>query len=84
MPRVGNRDTGSRELEHEDLLPARPGVGAFVTQTPAAPDAIAAHRPLRAELRRWIAKARRATLDEESIEARFATTFRAAAWDEAA
>lgn len=37
-----------------------------------------------AELRRWIAKARRATLDEESIEARFATTFRAAAWDEAA
>jgi GntR family transcriptional regulator len=36
------------------------------------------HGPLRADLRRWLAKARRAGLDEESIEALFTTTFRAA------
>jgi GntR family transcriptional regulator len=40
---------------------------------------LAAHEPLRRELARWLAKARRAGLDEESIEALFASTFRASA-----
>ena len=38
---------------------------------------LAAHGPLRQDLRRWIAKARRAGLDDESIEALFQDTFRA-------
>ncbi|MGI5324016.1 GntR family transcriptional regulator [Actinomadura nitritigenes] len=72
-----------RELEHEELVAARPGVGTFVTATLAG-TALAAHGPLRAELRRWLAKARRAGLDDESIEALFATTFRATGHEEIA
>ena len=41
-----------------------------------ADDSLAAHEPLRRDLRRWLAKARLAGLDEESIEALFASTFR--------
>lgn len=63
-----------RELEHEGLVAARPGVGTFVTRT-LADASLAAHAPLRQELRRWLAKARRAGLDDESIEALFMTTF---------
>src|SRR5580693_10197020 len=59
-----------RELEHAGLVAARPGVGTFVTGSLADPS-IAAHGPLRRELRGWILKARRAGLDEESIEALF-------------
>jgi GntR family transcriptional regulator len=65
-----------RELEYEGLVAARPGVGTFVTGTLGdAP--LAAHGPLRQELERWLAKARRAGLDDESIEALFVSTFRA-------
>ncbi|GAA5081096.1 GntR family transcriptional regulator [Thermocatellispora tengchongensis] len=64
-----------RELEHEGLAAARPGVGTFVTKT-LADASVAAHGPLRQELRRWLAKARLAGLDDESIEALFMTTFR--------
>jgi GntR family transcriptional regulator len=39
---------------------------------------------VRQELRRWLAKARRAGLDEESIEALFLTTFRTSAGEEIA
>jgi GntR family transcriptional regulator len=67
-----------RELEHGGLVAARPGVGTFVTAT-LADASLAAHGPLRQELQRWLAKARRAGLDEESIEALFMTTFRTAA-----
>ena len=66
-----------RELEHEGLASARPGVGTFVTRT-LTDDTLAAHGPLRRDLQRWLANARRAGLDEESIEALFATTFREA------
>ena len=65
-----------RELEHEGLVAARPGVGTFVTAT-LADTSFAAHEPLRQELRRWLARARRAGVDDESIEALFMTTFRA-------
>jgi GntR family transcriptional regulator len=64
-----------RELERDGLVTARPGVGTFVTRS-LADDSLTAHAPLRRELRRWLAKARLAGLDEESIEALFANTFR--------
>jgi GntR family transcriptional regulator len=66
-----------RELEHTGLVAARPGVGTFVTGTLGG-GSLAAHGPLRQDLQRWLAKARRAGLDDESIEALFQTTFRAA------
>ena len=67
-----------RELEYAGLVAARPGVGTFVTGTLSG-GSIAAHGPLRQDLQRWLAKARRAGLDDESIEALFQTTFRASA-----
>jgi DNA-binding transcriptional regulator YhcF (GntR family) len=66
-----------RELEHEGLVAARPGVGTFVTRT-LSDESLAAHAPLRRELQRWLVKARRAGLDDESIEALFRDTFRSA------
>jgi len=66
-----------RELEHEGLVAARPGVGTFVTRT-LADTTLAAHGPLRADLRRWLGKARGAGLDDESIDALFQSTFRSA------
>jgi len=69
-----------RELEYEGLVAARPGIGTFVTGTlGGAP--LAAQGPLRRDLQRWLAKARRAGLDDESIEALFASTFRSSADD---
>ena len=64
-----------RELERDGLVSARPGVGTFVTRT-LADSSLAAHEPLRRDLARWLAKARLAGLDEESIDALFASTFR--------
>jgi GntR family transcriptional regulator len=72
-----------RELEHDGLVSAKPGVGTFVTRT-LADTSLAAHGPLRQDLRRWLAKARRAGLDDESIEALFQTTFRTAAQEDIA
>jgi len=72
-----------RELELEGLVAARPGVGTFVTRT-LTDDTLAAHGPLRGDLERWLAKARRAGLDEESIEALFDSTFRSALREETA
>jgi DNA-binding transcriptional regulator YhcF (GntR family) len=72
-----------RELEHGGLVAARPGVGTFVTGSRADP-AIAAHAPLRRELRGWIVKARRAGLDEESVEALFRDAVRSARIEEVA
>jgi GntR family transcriptional regulator len=73
-----------RELEYEGLVAARPGIGTFVTGTLGGGESLAAHGQLRSELQRWLAKARRAGLDDESIEALFATTFRSAAKEEVA
>ena len=64
-----------RELERDGLVAARPGIGTFVTKS-LTDDSLSAHVPLRRELRRWLAKARLAGLDEDSIEALFASTFR--------
>jgi GntR family transcriptional regulator len=67
-----------RELEYEGLAAARPGVGTFITKT-LTDGSLAAHGPLRRDLQRWLGKARRAGLDDESIEALYRDTFRAAA-----
>ena len=66
-----------KELEHEGLVAARPGIGTFVTGT-LADGSLAAQGPLRRDLQRWLGKARRAGLDEESIEALFRDSVRAA------
>ena len=72
-----------RQLEHDGVVLARPGVGTFVAATlDDAP--LAALGPLRQGLLRWLAKARRAGLDDESIEALFRNTFRSAAGEDVA
>src|SRR5882757_469602 len=65
-----------RELERDGLVAARQGVGTFVTRT-LTDSSLDAHEPLRRDLARWLTKARRAGLDDESIDALFARTFRA-------
>ena len=65
-----------RELEREGLVTARPGVGTFVTRS-LADASLAAHEPLRRELDRWLARARAAGVDDESIEALFRRAVRA-------
>jgi GntR family transcriptional regulator len=65
-----------RALEYEGLVLARRGQGTFVAKTlrPPPPDEI---RALRLGLERWLAEARRAGLDEESIAALYADAVRA-------
>lgn len=65
-----------KELELRGLAAARPGIGTFVTAT-LSDGSLVAHAALRQELRRWFDKARRAGLDDESIEALYWDTFRA-------
>lgn len=72
-----------RELEHDNLVAARPGVGTFVTRSLNG-STLAVLGPLRQDLNRWLSKARRAGLDEESIEALFMATFRSAAREDIA
>jgi GntR family transcriptional regulator len=64
-----------RELELQGLVAARPGVGTFITRS-LTDQSLAAHGPLREELRSWLDKARAAGLDDESINALIATTVR--------
>jgi GntR family transcriptional regulator len=64
-----------RELEYQGLVTARPGVGTFVART-LTDQSLAAHEPLRKELRGWLDKARAAGLDDESIDAIIANTVR--------
>ena len=72
-----------RELEHEGLAAGRPGLGTFITRT-LADGSLAAHTALRRDLERWFAKARRAGLDDDSIDALFQNTFHASAGEGAA
>ena len=65
-----------RELEYQGLVAARPGVGTFVTRS-LADGSLPAHASLRAELEQWLAKARLAGLNDESVEALIITTLRA-------
>jgi GntR family transcriptional regulator len=72
-----------RELEYQGLVAARPGRGTFVTGTLSG-SSLAAYEPLRRDLRRWLGRARRAGLEEESIEALFLSTFRSASEEDIA
>jgi DNA-binding transcriptional regulator YhcF (GntR family) len=72
-----------RELEHDGLVAARPGVGTFVKATLGGVPS-AALGPLRQDLVRWLTKAHRAGLDDESIEALLMSTFRGSAREEIA
>jgi GntR family transcriptional regulator len=67
-----------RELEHEGLAAGRPGRGTFITRS-LADGSLAAHRSLRQALVGWLDDARRAGLDDDSIDALFQTTFRGSA-----
>lgn len=57
-----------RELEYEGLIEMKPGVGTFVTNSLAGP-AVEQHPQLRAKLEEWLAEARSAGMDEDSIVA---------------
>jgi len=72
-----------KELEHLGLVAARPGIGTFVIKT-LTDDSLAAHGPLRRDLERWLSKARRAGLDDESIDALFRDVVRSAAAEDVA
>ncbi|HJT55341.1 MAG TPA: GntR family transcriptional regulator [Ktedonobacteraceae bacterium] len=63
-----------RELEYEGLIESRPGQGTFVRKT-LADASLASHAALRSSLIKWLQEAEAAGLDEESIEALFASTF---------
>ena len=56
-------------------MAARPGIGIFVTTT-LTDESLAAHGPLSQDLRRWLAKAHRAGLDDESVRALISATLR--------
>jgi GntR family transcriptional regulator len=72
-----------KELERSGLAAARPGIGVFVTAT-LPTISVAAQGTLRRELALWLGKARRAGLDEESIDALFRDCQQAAAEEEIA
>ena len=57
-----------RELEHEGLAAGRPGLGTFVTRTLVAPSPLALTR-LRKDLGTWVARARKAGFDDETMVA---------------
>jgi GntR family transcriptional regulator len=65
-----------RELEHEGLVTARIGVGTFIAKS-LTDASLSAHEPLRHDLQHWLESARRAGLDDESIEALIGECFRA-------
>lgn len=64
-----------REMHYRGLVDPQPGVGTFIGVT-LADAALAVHGPVSQELRRWLADARRAGLDDETIEALVGTTLR--------
>ena len=64
-----------RELEYSGLVAAQAGVGTFIHAT-LVDASLAAHGPLREQLLAWLAAARDAGLDEESIQALIEATLR--------
>ncbi|MGK5732386.1 GntR family transcriptional regulator [Streptomyces sp. URMC 124] len=57
-----------RELEHLGLVEARPGVGTFVSASPARPRSLA-DSPLRGELSDWMRRAHREGLEWADVSA---------------
>ena len=70
-----------RELEHQGLAAAKPGVGTFITRS-LGQASLAEHGPLQSELRAWLAKARAAGLTGPGIDAMFRSTLRETAEEE--
>lgn len=64
-----------RQLDLENLVEGRQGVGTFVAAAaaPLPPDEV---RSLRSSIDRWVTRARAAGLDEESMSALFAESVR--------
>ncbi len=67
-----------RELELEGLVEGRPGLGTFVTRSLAGPSP-KVHQSLRKELNVWLAKGRRAGLDDDGLRSLFDDVVREAA-----
>jgi GntR family transcriptional regulator len=66
-----------RDLEHEGLVVSRPGLGTFVAaDVPPSVPAVR-YRALRADLERWIRKARAQGMDTEMLTSLFAHVLRA-------
>jgi GntR family transcriptional regulator len=64
-----------RELELDGVTEGRRGVGTFVRDQAGAPP-LDEVKPLRASLQRWVARARAAGLDDDTIAALFAEIVR--------
>lgn len=62
-----------RQLEQEDLVTGRPGQGTFVNDAPSATMSPAAYTSLRRGLETWLRRAYAAGLDEQAVNALFAT-----------
>jgi GntR family transcriptional regulator len=65
-----------RELDHEGLVEGRRGVGTFVADDAGPPPPRDDVEELRPALQRWIARARAAGLDDDSIATLFSDTLR--------
>lgn len=61
-----------RELEHDGMVVSRPGVGTFIAATIPAAMARGSYESLKADLERWIEKARTHGLDDRKLAALFA------------
>lgn len=61
-----------RELEREGLVTGRPGMGTFV-QRSLGGASLGEHTQLRTDLSQWVRQARAAGLDQEDLEALFAS-----------
>src|ERR1700735_1699184 len=72
-----------RDLERDGLVEARAGHGTFVLKRPPGPPP-GTHSRLGRSLARWVAEARQAGLDDESIESLLRVTLQATAEEEIA
>jgi GntR family transcriptional regulator len=61
-----------RDLEHDGLVVSRPGLGTFVAATIPPAVAPASYQSLRADLERWIRKARDRGVDDNQLASLFA------------
>src|SRR6476620_4169053 len=64
-----------RQLDHEGLVEGRQGVGTFVAAAPPPPP-VDDLKGLRSSLERWVARARAAGLDDETIRGLLAEAVR--------
>jgi len=73
-----------RELDIEGIVEGRRGQGTFIVASLPSVTPLENHETVQRALARWMESARKAGLDEEAIAALFATTLRAAFFEEAA